>query len=107
MQANVRERIAATQRDRFARMRENAEQLSALKTAHRRMMVLWGMCEAIVRAAAEDGDSLARYVVREIDAASGALTFANIVASDAAADAGARDLSGGPPSVSLSPDAHI
>ena len=52
MQANVRERIAATQRDRFARMRENAEQLSALKSAHRRMMELWGMCEAIVRAAA-------------------------------------------------------
>jgi hypothetical protein len=82
MEASVKQRIAASQRARYARMRADAEHLSGLRSAHRRMMELWGMCEAIVRDAAADGDSLAAYVVGEIDRAADALTFANLVAAE-------------------------
>ena len=80
MDMATRSKVSETQKRNWEKRRAGLEQLEALKTSHRRILEVLGMCAALVERQA-DNDPLAKYVLEELEAASTALEAENVAAS--------------------------
>jgi hypothetical protein len=85
MDSTTRDKIP---RPNFAteRRKRGLEQLEALKTSHRRVLEVLGMCVPLVMRQANQGDPLAKFVLEELEAAQTARDAENVAASSLLAD---------------------
>ncbi len=82
MNASTKEKISATQRRNWETRRAADEQSEALRESYRRVVKTLDLCAAYVTWRAEEhGDSLARFLAQQVDAAFDAMRAENIAAT--------------------------